>query len=261
MKTNTLLGIVLIVIGIIAFGYQGISTRQGEGGRYRFPSHDAEKTKTLPSPMWGRLRSWAHRAVGPGKPEELTRGKTGFSDGKAQEDAPRVAPRGVDQHVERARPRPGRTAGEIRRSRRRSRRGAPQRHRARGRSPFANRAGRPRRGAVADQVPPFLKSRSTILRSAEVGVGLRGGEKYRPSCQGGTPPSHEYEPLNLRVGRPRGAGRTVVPGALSTSGAMMRNKGRITALNAHAKEAYEDVSSRFASPGGSGDGNGLWKDV
>jgi hypothetical protein len=51
MKTNTILAIVLIVIGIVAFGYQGITYTTKETivdiGPLKI---DAEKTKTFPLP-------------------------------------------------------------------------------------------------------------------------------------------------------------------------------------------------------------------
>lgn len=51
MKTNTLIGIVLIVIGIIAFGYQGITYTTREKVVDLGPIQvTADKTKTLPLP-------------------------------------------------------------------------------------------------------------------------------------------------------------------------------------------------------------------
>jgi hypothetical protein len=57
MKTNTLIGIILIVIGIIAFAYQGITYTTREKVVDIGPIHmTAEKTKTLPlSPIVGGL--------------------------------------------------------------------------------------------------------------------------------------------------------------------------------------------------------------
>ena len=51
MKTNTLLGIILIVVGIIAFGYQGITYTTREKVVDIGPIEvSADKTKTLPLP-------------------------------------------------------------------------------------------------------------------------------------------------------------------------------------------------------------------
>jgi len=51
MKTNTLLGIVLIIVGILAFAYQGITYTSREKVVDLGPLHvTAEKTKTLPLP-------------------------------------------------------------------------------------------------------------------------------------------------------------------------------------------------------------------
>jgi len=51
MKTNTLLGIILIVVGIVAFAYQGITYTTREKVVDLGPLHvTAEKTKTLPLP-------------------------------------------------------------------------------------------------------------------------------------------------------------------------------------------------------------------
>jgi len=51
MKTNTILAIVLIVIGIVAFGYQGITYTTKETVVDIGPLKiDAEKTKTFPLP-------------------------------------------------------------------------------------------------------------------------------------------------------------------------------------------------------------------
>ncbi len=51
MKTNTLLGIILIVIGIVAFAYQGITYTTREKVVDLGPLQvTAEKTKTLPLP-------------------------------------------------------------------------------------------------------------------------------------------------------------------------------------------------------------------
>ncbi len=51
MKTNTLLGIILIVVGIAAFAYQGITYTTREKVVDLGPLHvTAEKTKTLPLP-------------------------------------------------------------------------------------------------------------------------------------------------------------------------------------------------------------------
>jgi hypothetical protein len=51
MKTYTLIGLVLIVIGIIAFAYQGISFTTREKVVDLGPIHmTAEKTRTLPLP-------------------------------------------------------------------------------------------------------------------------------------------------------------------------------------------------------------------
>lgn len=51
MKTNSLIGIILIVIGIIAFAYQGITYTTREKVVDLGPIHvSADKTKTLPLP-------------------------------------------------------------------------------------------------------------------------------------------------------------------------------------------------------------------
>jgi uncharacterized membrane protein YidH (DUF202 family) len=51
MKTNTLLGIILIVIGIVAFAYQGITYTTREKVIELGPVQmTAERTKTLPLP-------------------------------------------------------------------------------------------------------------------------------------------------------------------------------------------------------------------
>lgn len=51
MKTNTLLGIILIVIGIIAFAYQGITYTTREKVIDLGPLQvTADKTRTLPLP-------------------------------------------------------------------------------------------------------------------------------------------------------------------------------------------------------------------
>lgn len=51
MKTNTLLGIILIVIGIVAFAYQGITYTTREKVIDLGPVEmTAERTKTLPLP-------------------------------------------------------------------------------------------------------------------------------------------------------------------------------------------------------------------
>ncbi len=51
MKTNTLLGIILIVLGIIAFAYQGIEFTTREKVVDLGPVHmSAERTRTLPLP-------------------------------------------------------------------------------------------------------------------------------------------------------------------------------------------------------------------
>jgi uncharacterized membrane protein YidH (DUF202 family) len=51
MKTNTLLGIILIVIGIVAFAYQGITYTTREKVIDLGPVQmTAERTKTLPLP-------------------------------------------------------------------------------------------------------------------------------------------------------------------------------------------------------------------
>jgi hypothetical protein len=51
MKTNTILAIVLIVIGVVAFGYQGITYTTKETVVDIGPLKiDAEKTKTFPLP-------------------------------------------------------------------------------------------------------------------------------------------------------------------------------------------------------------------
>jgi hypothetical protein len=51
MKTNTLLGIILIVVGIVAFAYQGISFTTREKVVDLGPLQvTADKTRTLPLP-------------------------------------------------------------------------------------------------------------------------------------------------------------------------------------------------------------------
>ena len=51
MKTNTLIGIILIVIGIVAFAYQGITYTTREKVVDLGPIQvTADKTKTLPLP-------------------------------------------------------------------------------------------------------------------------------------------------------------------------------------------------------------------
>ena len=51
MRTNTLLGIVLIVVGIIVFAYQGISYTSREKVVDLGPVHmSADRTRTLPLP-------------------------------------------------------------------------------------------------------------------------------------------------------------------------------------------------------------------
>ena len=51
MKTNTLLGIILVVIGIVAFAYQGITYTTREKVIELGPMQmTAERTKTLPLP-------------------------------------------------------------------------------------------------------------------------------------------------------------------------------------------------------------------
>jgi len=51
MKTNTMIGVILIVIGIIAFAYQGITYTTREKVVDIGPIHmTAEKTKTIPLP-------------------------------------------------------------------------------------------------------------------------------------------------------------------------------------------------------------------
>lgn len=51
MKTNTLLGVILIAIGIIAFAYQGITYTTREKVVDLGPMHmTAERTRTLPLP-------------------------------------------------------------------------------------------------------------------------------------------------------------------------------------------------------------------
>ena len=51
MKTNTLIGIILIVVGIVAFAYQGITYTTREKVVDLGPIQvTAEKTKTLPLP-------------------------------------------------------------------------------------------------------------------------------------------------------------------------------------------------------------------
>ena len=51
MKTNTLIGVILIVIGIIAFAYQGITYTTREKVVDLGPIQvTADKTKTLPLP-------------------------------------------------------------------------------------------------------------------------------------------------------------------------------------------------------------------
>jgi hypothetical protein len=57
MKTNTLIGIILIAVGIVAFAYQGISIKTREKAVDLGPiqvTHD--KTRTLPlSPVVGAI--------------------------------------------------------------------------------------------------------------------------------------------------------------------------------------------------------------
>jgi hypothetical protein len=51
MKTNTLIGIILIVVGIVAFAYQGITYTTREKVVDLGPIHvTSEKTRTLPLP-------------------------------------------------------------------------------------------------------------------------------------------------------------------------------------------------------------------
>jgi short repeat uncharacterized protein DUF308 len=51
METNTLLGIILIAIGIVAFAYQGITYTTREKVVDLGPVHmSAERTRTLPLP-------------------------------------------------------------------------------------------------------------------------------------------------------------------------------------------------------------------
>jgi len=51
MKTNTLIAIILIAIGIVAFGYQGITYTTREKVLDLGPLHmTAEKTRTFPLP-------------------------------------------------------------------------------------------------------------------------------------------------------------------------------------------------------------------
>jgi uncharacterized membrane protein HdeD (DUF308 family) len=51
MKTNALLGIVLIVVGIVAFAYQGISYTSREKVVDLGPVHmSADRTRTIPLP-------------------------------------------------------------------------------------------------------------------------------------------------------------------------------------------------------------------
>jgi len=51
MKMNTLLGIILIVVGIVAFAYQGITYTTREKVVDLGPMHmTAERTRTLPLP-------------------------------------------------------------------------------------------------------------------------------------------------------------------------------------------------------------------
>jgi len=51
MKTNTLLGIILIAVGIVAFAYQGITYTTRENVVDLGPIHmTAERTRTLPLP-------------------------------------------------------------------------------------------------------------------------------------------------------------------------------------------------------------------
>ena len=51
MKTNTLLGIILIVLGIIAFAYQGIEFTTREKVVDLGPVHmSADRTRTIPLP-------------------------------------------------------------------------------------------------------------------------------------------------------------------------------------------------------------------
>ncbi len=51
MKTNTLLGIILIVVGIVAFAYQGITYTTREKVVDLGPMHmTADRTRTIPLP-------------------------------------------------------------------------------------------------------------------------------------------------------------------------------------------------------------------
>jgi len=51
MKTNTLLGIILIAVGIVAFAYQGITYTTREKVIDLGPMHmTADRTRTLPLP-------------------------------------------------------------------------------------------------------------------------------------------------------------------------------------------------------------------
>jgi short repeat uncharacterized protein DUF308 len=51
MKTYTLLGIILIVVGIVAFAYQGVTYKTREKVVDLGPMHmTAERTRTLPLP-------------------------------------------------------------------------------------------------------------------------------------------------------------------------------------------------------------------
>jgi len=51
MKTNTLLGIILIIVGVVAFAYQGITYTTREKVIDVGPLHmTAERTRTLPLP-------------------------------------------------------------------------------------------------------------------------------------------------------------------------------------------------------------------
>ncbi len=51
MKTNTLLGIILIVVGLVAFAYQGITYTTREKVVDLGPMHmTAERTRTIPLP-------------------------------------------------------------------------------------------------------------------------------------------------------------------------------------------------------------------
>jgi short repeat uncharacterized protein DUF308 len=57
MRTNTLLGIILIVVGIVAFAYQGITFTTREKVVDLGPVHmTAERTRTLPlTPIVGAI--------------------------------------------------------------------------------------------------------------------------------------------------------------------------------------------------------------